>query len=54
MKVRINEAQRVLIACGVDHQVVLLGHIKERSRSHTKKGPGRVHQQGKPKEVTYG
>lgn len=51
MKVRINEAQRVLIQCGVDHQVVLLGHVRDRSRSHTKKGPGRVHQNGKPKEV---
>ena len=47
MRVRVNRAQRILIACGADPQVVLLGHLREKSRSHTKKGPGRVHQNGK-------
>lgn len=45
-----NTAQQILLALGVEPQVVLLGHYKEKSRSHTKKGPGRMHQQGKPKK----
>lgn len=45
-----NAAQSMLAAMGVDHQLILLGHKKEKSRSHTKKGPGRIHQHGKRKE----
>lgn len=44
-------AQRLLIALGVDHAKVLLGHHREKSATHTKRGPGRRHQQGKPKEA---
>lgn len=40
-------AQRLLIALGVDPQKVLMGHLVGRSESHTKKGPGRKHKQGK-------
>jgi hypothetical protein len=43
----INLAQRLLIALGVDPAVVLLGHKQERTRSNTKRGPGRLHRQGK-------
>ena len=42
-----NTAQQILIACGVDAQRLFLGHLVERSRSFTKKGPGRIHQQGR-------
>jgi hypothetical protein len=40
-------AQRILIALGVDPQKVLMGHLVGKSKSHTKKGPGRTHAQGK-------
>lgn len=43
----LNQAQRILITLGVDPQVVLLGHYREKSRSNTKKGPGRMHMNGK-------
>lgn len=49
-------AQRLLMALGVD-PIRLEGHRKEnadqfgRTPSFTKKGPGRVHQQGKRVEV---
>lgn len=45
-----NLAQQILVALGVPHAAVTLGHLKEKSRSHTKKGPGRVHLSGKPKK----
>lgn len=45
-----NAAQSILVALGVDPQVVLLGHHREKFRSFTKKGPGRRHQQGKREE----
>ena len=41
-----NLAQQLLMALGVDHTVVMLGHHREKSPSNTKKGPGRKHQQG--------
>jgi phosphotransacetylase len=44
-----NAAQTLLMMLGVEPQVVLLSHLKEKSRSHTKKGLGRIHQQGKRK-----
>ncbi|WP_334157898.1 hypothetical protein [Oryzomicrobium sp.] len=43
----LNQAQRILIALGVEPQVVLLGHCREKARSNTKKGPGRMHMNGK-------
>jgi len=46
MKPKFNMAQIFLGAIGVDSALLLRHHIG-RSRSHTKKGPGRVHQQGK-------
>lgn len=42
-----NCAQRLLIALGMDDQVVMLGHYREKNRSFTKKGPGRRHISGK-------
>lgn len=42
-----NTAQRLLIALGVPHQVVLLGHYRDRSRTPTKRGPGRMHSKSK-------
>ena len=47
---KLNLAQNLLLTLGVDPQVVLIGHLQEKSRSYTKKGPGRKHQQGKIKE----
>ena len=46
-----NLAQQLLMAIGVDHTVVMLGHHRDKSPSNTKKGPGRKHQQGKRKEA---
>lgn len=46
-----NAAQRLLMALGAEPQIVLLGHYREKNRSHTKKGPGRRHMQGKRKEA---
>lgn len=45
-----NNAQRILLALGVQHVAVFLGHHREKSRSHTKKGPGRMHVSGKRKD----
>jgi hypothetical protein len=47
----INLAQKILIACGADKFVVLLGHHKEPFYTNTKKGPGRKHRYGKDKEL---
>ncbi|CAB5144344.1 hypothetical protein UFOVP147_6 [uncultured Caudovirales phage] len=41
-----NTAQQLLIALGVDHVKVMLGHHKEKSAQFCKKGPGRKHRQG--------
>ena len=35
-------AQKLLLKIGVEPQLVLLGSSGERSRSHTKKGTGRI------------
>ena len=35
-------AQKLLLKIGVEPQLVLLGGSGERSRSRTKKGPGRI------------
>ena len=43
-------AQQILLALGVPDTLVFLAHKKGKSRSHTRKGPGRIHQQGKPKK----
>lgn len=43
---RVTAAQRLLLALGVDHTKVFLGHTQDKSPSYTKKGPGRKHQQG--------
>lgn len=48
--VPITLAQQILLALGVPDTFVFLAHKKGKSRSHTRKGPGRVHQQGKPKK----
>ena len=39
-------AQQLLIAMGVPAQTVLFQHHKDKSASHTKKGPGRKAQNG--------
>lgn len=43
----LTPAQKLLIALGADPDRVLFGHHVEKSSSHTKKGPGRKHKQGK-------
>jgi len=43
----IKTAQQLFIALGVDPQTVFIGHRVGRSRSYTKRGPGRIHQQGR-------
>lgn len=45
----INAAQQILIALGVPDLQVLLGTRPYVSKSHTKKGPGRKHLNGKKK-----
>jgi len=45
----LNKAQQIYVFLGVDRMKLLLGHYKELSDSHTKKGPGRKHLQGKKK-----
>lgn len=47
----LTTAQQLLIALGADPDRILFGHHVEKSRSHTKKGSGRRHQQGKRKEA---
>lgn len=43
-----NVAQQILMALGVDLQVLLMGaHRRGRFASNTKKGPGRIHLTGK-------
>lgn len=43
-----NEAQLLLIALGVGPDIACrIGFTPTRGRSHTKKGPGRLHMQGK-------
>jgi len=46
----LTTAQRLLMALGVEPMRVIMGHHVEKSRSHTKKGSGRRHQQGKRKQ----
>ena len=46
----LNLAQKILIKLGIPDTIVTLGHYKGLSRSHTKKGPGRYHGQGKLNE----
>lgn len=41
-----NQAQFLMLRMGVDPAAILLAHHVGKSRSHTRKGPGRVHQQG--------
>lgn len=46
-----NTAQRLLLALGFD-PMQLLQHLKDKSFSHRKSGPGRKHKQGRmPKEA---
>jgi hypothetical protein len=48
---KLNAAQQILLACGVEGSKLLLGHHKEKSPQYCKKGPGRIHQQGgKPRQ----
>jgi len=42
-------AQQLLLAMGV-HPIKLMGHHIPKSKSNTKKGPGRRHLQGKSKK----
>lgn len=44
---KLTEAQQLLAAIGVNIGMLLIGHRSEPRRSHTKKGPGRRHLQGK-------
>ena len=47
---KLNMAQIILLACGMDKFKILLGAANRgRSPHHTKKGPGRRHLQGKLK-----
>jgi hypothetical protein len=46
-----NYAQRLLILLGVDDLVVMLAHKRGRMPHNTKRGPGRRHLQGKPKDA---
>lgn len=49
----INTAQEILKALGVDPLALLVGkHKRGRLPSNTKKGPGRIHMQGKKEEET--
>lgn len=41
MKIKVNEAQHILVSCGADPQTVLLGHRSQQNPHHTKRGPGR-------------
>lgn len=41
-----NLAQRIMIACGADHLMVTLGHLKRIEPHPTKRGPGRRHNDG--------
>lgn len=51
----LNAAQRLLITLGADDiRVVFGGHKRGRLAHHTKRGPGRFHRQGKPKEPVHG
>jgi len=43
---KFNEAQRVLMACGVDDLRLYSHHHEGGNESHTKSGPGRRHAQG--------
>ena len=44
----LNKAQQILIACGADQMRVVFGGYKRgRMASNTKKGPGRIHLDGK-------
>ena len=44
----LNMAQQILIACGADQMRVVFGGYKRgRMASNTKKGPGRIHLDGK-------
>lgn len=43
---RFNQAQKLMMAMGVPHDRLTLGHKLGRQPSHTKKGPGRKHLQG--------
>jgi len=45
-----NAAQRFYIALGINPIIVMLGHKVGKARSFTRRGPGRVHQQGKLQE----
>lgn len=38
---KLTLAQKVLLAMGVPHEAVILGHRKLKTVSFTKKGPGR-------------
>lgn len=47
----LTTAQQIYIALGVDQFRILLAHKSNRMPSHTKKGPGRFHKQGKIKKA---
>lgn len=47
----LNAAQQILAALGVDHlRLVVGGHKRGRLPSNTKKGPGRIHLEGKKEQ----
>lgn len=43
---KFNAAQRILMACGLDDLRLVSHHHNGGNKSHTKSGPGRVHEQG--------
>lgn len=47
----VTTAQQLMLAMGVDFGVVMLGGHRQKMPSHTKKGPGRYHKQGKAKSI---
>lgn len=46
------DTQLQMIGLGVNPTMLLTGHKVGKSRSATRKGPGRLHQQGKPQGET--
>lgn len=47
----LNMAQQILITCGADQMRVVFGGYKRgRMESNTKKGPGRIHLDGKKED----
>lgn len=47
----LNAAQQIMIACGADQMMVIFGGRKRgRMANNTKRGPGRIHLDGKKED----